>query len=337
MDTKSQGQAVPVQIRKVIISLWNDGNSMNAIAKRLCLSRKAISNIVNRFVNENCLAPKTGGSNIRTATTDTNITYIQYCKDQRASIFAKEIQQEMINNQVCLAETVPSRASISRALNGDLGYSYKRLHKIARESITPENDEKLVEYLATCVDTDPRTMHFFDEASVVKTTGNRNYGHSAIGSEAVEIQRYASNATFTINLLHSIVGIQHVNILSGASNGIELLNFFAEALNETDAFGNSVLKRGDIVIMDNCGFHHGAMTEPVLRRMLADHGVDLIYQPPYHPVYNTCEMCFAFMKRWLREHSGYTEKYTEIAILDALSYVAQDMSRNFFRKCGYVD
>ena len=100
MHTKSQGQAVPVQIRKVIISLWNDGNSMNAIAKRLCLSRKAIPNIVNRFVNENCLAPKTGGSNIRTATTDTNITYIQYCKDQRASIFAKEIQQEMINNQV---------------------------------------------------------------------------------------------------------------------------------------------------------------------------------------------------------------------------------------------
>ena len=48
----------------------------------------------------------------------------------------------MIKNLVCLAETVPSRASISRALNKDLGYSYKRLHKIARESLTPENELK---------------------------------------------------------------------------------------------------------------------------------------------------------------------------------------------------
>ena len=70
-------------------------------------------------------------------------------------------------------------------------------------------------------------------------------GHSALGSEAIEIQRYASNATFTVNLLHSIIGIQHVNILIGASNGIELLNFFAEVLDEVDAFGNPLLKRGD--------------------------------------------------------------------------------------------
>jgi hypothetical protein len=42
-----------------------------------------------------------------------------------------------------------SRASISRAPNKDLGYSYKWLHKIAIESLTPENELKLVEYLAT--------------------------------------------------------------------------------------------------------------------------------------------------------------------------------------------
>ena len=139
-----------------------------------------------------------------------------------------------------------------------------------------------------------------------------------------------------MNLLHGIIRVQHVNILIGASNGIELLNFFAEVLDEVDGFGNPLLKRVDTVIMDNSGFHHGVITEPVLRRMLADHAVDWLYQPPYHPLYNTCEMCFGFMKRWLRVHSVYAEKYTEIAILDALSYVTQDMSRNFFRKCGYV-
>ena len=38
-------------------------------------------------------------------------------------------------------------------------------------------------------------MHFFDESSVIKTMGNRNYGDSPVDQRAVEIQRYASNAT----------------------------------------------------------------------------------------------------------------------------------------------
>ena len=80
--------------------------------------------------------------------------------------------------------------------------------------------------LAVCSTCDARRLHFFDECSVIRTTGNRTYGHAAIGRIACEIQRYASNATYTVNLLHSIFGVSHVNILRGASNGLELLNFF---------------------------------------------------------------------------------------------------------------
>ena len=64
---------------------------------------------------------------------------------------------------------------------------------------------------------------FFYEASVVRTTGNRVYGHSYKGTPAVEIQRYASNPSYTVNLLHSLRGIDHYNILQEASNGLELL------------------------------------------------------------------------------------------------------------------
>ena len=86
----------------------------------------------------------------------------------------------MINGQVCLAEAVPSGASISQALNQDFGYSHKRLHKIARESVAPENELKLVEFLAACADKDAQTMHFFDEASVIRTAGNWNIQQSEV-------------------------------------------------------------------------------------------------------------------------------------------------------------
>ena len=51
-------------------------------------------------------------------------------------------------------------------------------------------------------DIDVHSLHFFDESSVIRTSGKRNYGSSEIGKRAIEIQPYASNATFTINLLH---------------------------------------------------------------------------------------------------------------------------------------
>ena len=116
-------------------------------------------------------------------------------------------------------------------------------------------------------------MHFFEECSVVKTSGNRHHGNSLIGQPALEVQRYASNATFTVSLLHNMYGVGHVNLLPGPSNGLELRNFFAEALWEEDMFGNPLLKDGDTVIMDNCGFYHARHVEPVLRNMLTTRGV----------------------------------------------------------------
>ena len=68
-------------------------------------------------------------------------------------------------------------------------------------------------------------MHFFDECSVVKTSGYRHYANSPVGQPALEVRRYASNATFTVNLLHNMYGVGHVNLLPGLSNGLELLNF----------------------------------------------------------------------------------------------------------------
>ena len=65
------------------------------------------------------------------------------------------------------------------------------------------------------------------------------------------MQRYASNATFTKNLLHSVVSVDCFNILQGPSNGLELLNFFDEALQVDRADGSAALERGDVVVMDD--------------------------------------------------------------------------------------
>ena len=92
-----------------------------------------------------------------------------------------------------------------------------------------------------------------------------------------------------------------MNVLEGPS---ELLLFFEEAVNLTRADGSAVLERGDTVIMDNCGFHHGHLVEPILTALLANCGVRLLFQPPYSPEFNTCELCFHDIKRALATKSA---------------------------------
>lgn len=106
------------------------------------------------------------------------------------------------------------------------------------------------------------------ESSVIKTTGNCSYGNATVGEKAIEFQRYASNTNFTLNLLHSVLGVDYFNIPDSSSYGFELLNFFEDPVLIQRPDRSVVLEWGDCVIMDNCGFHHGLFVEQVLRRDL---------------------------------------------------------------------
>ena len=309
-------QGVPVQpiIRNAIINLCTNGESITSVSKRFGISYQTVWNIARSFERTGSVDPQKGGNYKRTSRTDDVVEYVKFLKLTKPSIYPHEIRRKLVKNRVCLAENVPSNASVSRIMSNDLGYSFKILRRIPAETNRPDIEEKLLTYLADICEIDVNNMHFFDESSVVRTSGNRKRGHSAIGQPAYKVQRYASNATYTINLLHNVHGVSHFNILKGASKGQELLNFFEEALEEVDRLDNFVLKNGDVVVMDNCGFHHAHTIEPILRHMLLRRGIRLIFQPPYHPIYNTCEYCFHYIKCWLRRFPLYTEHYiTEIS------------------------
>ena len=219
----------------------------------------------------------------------------------------------------------------------EMKFTRKKLTVIPRETESERNLQLYDEYVDTMSNLDPLSLHFFDESSVVKTTGNRSYGHAPSNQRAVELQRYASNANYTINLLHGPLGINYFNLLEGPSNGQHLVNFFLEAIQETDENGQFVLKRGDTVIMDNCGFHHARITEAHLRHILGNVGISLIFQPPYRPELNTCEHCFNLMKCYLKKHQNYAEEYTDQAVCDAASMtINARVSLSFFKKCGYL-
>ena len=112
-----------------------------------------------------------------------------------------------------------------------------------------------INYLAA---KDPRQIKFFDEAGVkLPDVGTRLYGHSSVGTRCVEVARKAESPNTTLNMLVSLNGPEYYNLIDGATNTLQVLNFFDEPWNCVNLqSGRPCLQVGDIVIMDNLSAHH---------------------------------------------------------------------------------
>lgn len=330
------GKSTPDLIRYRIIQLYFQGQSISKISQDVKLTTRGVRKIINSYLETESVNPKFDPGRNPYAMTNNVMQHIEFYKTQKPSVYAREIKEKLVTDAVCNENNVPSRRAIAHVINNELDFTRKRLSVIPTESLTATAQDKQFRYFENILEFPARNIHFMDEASVVRTTGNRTYGHASSGESAVEVCRYSSDATFTVNLLCGFFCIDYYNILEGPSNGLELLQFFTEALEQRYPNGNPILAAGDAVVMDNCGFHHARHVEPVLREMLLQNGVTLLFQPPYNPELNPCEYCFAHMKRSLRNNEMFTSQYTELAIVNAIELITPAFCCSFFKNCGYV-
>lgn len=93
-----------------------------------------------------------------------------------------------------------------------------------------------------------------------------------------------------------------------------------------------VLRKGQVVIMDNLSSHRVAG----VREAIESVGAKLLYLPPYSPDFNPIELCWAKMKGHLKAVAARTTDGLEAAIKDAFCDVTGENARNWFRHCGYT-
>ena len=151
----------------------------------------------------------------------------------KGSTSLKEMKSELSNFGDC-GEV--STSTISRHVRNRLpstkSYSRKRLGKCAAERFTHGNLVYTQWYLDYLSEKDPSAVKFFDETGFqLPDSGHRAYGYSPVGEQCIDSRRYLSTANTTLNFLAGIDGVKYANIIQGASNTIEFLRFFAEALN----------------------------------------------------------------------------------------------------------
>ena len=132
-------------------------------------------------------------------TTDDVLQHIEYIKTRKPSTYGREIKNKLLELGVCDDNTVPLDQTISHVLRHELGYTRKRLTIISEESLTDAAQERQVRFLEEISDFPARNMHFIDECSMDKMSGNRTYGHSIFGEHAIEICRYTKPGSSSFN------------------------------------------------------------------------------------------------------------------------------------------
>ena len=267
------GRPYPQAIRENILDLHNDSLSVRQISANARVSAGFVQKVLKEYnVNNYSVSRKFLSGRNAVLMNDQIRSYLETEKLIQPSMRAFELQQRLLLDGVCFLGEIPAKTTVNDFLHKYLKMMKKKIKQIPLETITGPNVDKLNQHLEEISRIDPVTLHFFDETSVIRTEGNRRQGNSYIGTPALEYQRYASNANYTVNLLQSALGVDHYNILQGPSNGNELLLFFDDVLTMQKPDGSVVLERGDTVVMDNCGFHHGHFTEGLLTACLTNLG-----------------------------------------------------------------
>jgi len=95
--------------------------------------------------------------------------------------------------------------------------------------------------------------------------------------------------------------------------------------------GNQYLVAGDIFIVDNASIHHAAEIQPALHTLFAFVGCRMAFLPTFSPELNPCELIFAMIKNYIRQHRGSLPLLLDIVV--AAATVTRENVIAFYREC----
>ena len=97
-------------------------------------------------------------------------------------------------------------------------------------------------------------------------------------------------------------------------------------------FLGPVLKKGQVVVLDNLNAHKGER----VRRLVEARGARLLFLPSYSPDFSPIEEAFSKLKALLRRAGARTKETLVEAIGRALDTIMSEDARGWFDHCGYA-
>jgi transposase len=152
----------------------------------------------------------------------------------------------------------------------------------------------------------------------------RTYGRASRGQRVVDhVPAGKSHSTTMMGALR-LDGTVAAMVSEGGTD-VPVMEAFAETALRR------ILRRGDIVVMDNLSAHK----DPKVSRVIQRSGAAVWYLPPYSPDFNPIEPMGSKIKEVLRSIKARTAEALLDAIGVALGSVTGDDARGWFGHCGY--
>jgi transposase len=219
---------------------------------------------------------------------------------------------------------------IGKVLTKELRLTRKKLTHYYAQRLTPHNVARTRQYLEDIRHYDLEQLRYFDECAVGSRGLHTRYGRALSGERAVAELTNASWGRISVNALLSIRPDDpavYWDAVQRSTYADDLLEFFRGAVSER------ALRRGDVVIMDNCQTHH--QHEDELMDILNAAGVALLFLPPYSPFLNPIELFFNTLKGRLRRCYSTSDEATALeSIASAMEDTASTASNaGYYRKC----
>ena len=171
---------------------------------------------------------------------------------------------------------------------------------------------------------DPARLVFIDETAVstnmVRLSGRAARGVRLIGRVP---QGHWKTMTFVAGLRHNRMVAPFV--VDGPMTRAAFLAYLEQCL-------RPMLRRGDIVIIDNLPAHKGDAVEQVIKAARAS----LLYLPKYSPDLNPIEQAFSKLKALLRKAAERTVTGLWRRIGKLLAAFRAKECKNFFAHAGYA-
>ncbi len=152
----------------------------------------------------------------------------------------------------------------------------------------------------------------------------RRYGRAAPGQRVGDEVPGERGQNVSTSGAIALDGVRTGLSVTGAINGEPRLFFVAELLVPT-------LKRGEIVVLDNCSIHKQEEIAEALEAV----GAWVLFLPPYSPDLNPIENCWSKVKALLRSLKPRSFDALQTALVEAFAALTTQDMRGWFGHCGY--
>lgn len=180
-------------------------------------------------------------------------------------------------------------------------------------------------FLAEIAAWDATRLVFIDETgSHIAMT--RDYGRAPSGIRVYDkVPRNRGCVTTMIGAL-TVEGVEALMTIEGGTSADVFSLFVREHL-------LPILRRGDLVVMDNLGAHHATG----IREMIERAGANVLYMPPYSPDLNPIELCWSKLKQILKSLGARTVPKLRQAIAQAIARITPEDAWAWFSHCGHAN